>query len=429
MLALSIVLSLLFLIWTFFVTTTTHALTRLGQTLSLEIISKHKKRFFYFKKSSFESLVFSSILSENLARFGFASMILFAIFQLETPHWIPIVITLIVAIFVMLLIGDFFPRIIANRSPEKALTFSLGLSSLFLCLSFPFSFIFFKIFESASRFGKAPQIDPMEEMKETIVQILQSANVRGKLDNTDKKLIEAVVKFKERIVREVMVPRIDLFSLPCETTIREAAHHFLEEGYSRIPVYQESVDNIVGVLMFKDFLKLCMEAIEKSTDHAFLDGSIESVTKSVFYTPETKQVSHLLQEFRTKQMHLAIVVDEYGGTEGVVTIEDILEEIVGEIADEYDLDEDTLYTAAPGSEQAWIVDARMSILDAEDAFHIQIPQEGDYDTIGGYIFQRVGSIPQKGLKIHHDDFTIEILSSTERSIEKVKISPRRESQQ
>lgn len=262
----------------------------------------------------------------------------------------------------------------------------------------------------------------MEEMREAVVQILRSANVKGKLNSADKKLIESVVRFKERIVREVMVPRVDLFLLSGETTIRQAAKELISEGYSRIPVYRDTIDNIIGVLMFKDILQLYMDCLEGKKESELLNASIESITKGVFYTPETKKVAQLLQEFRSKQMHMAIVVDEYGGTEGVVTMEDILEEIVGDIADEYDTGEEQLFTTQPGG-GGWIVDARMSILDAEEAFSIHIPQEGEYDTIGGYIFHKAGSIPQKGLRIHHEDFDLEILSSSERSVEKVRITP------
>ena len=140
----------------------------------------------------------------------------------------------------------------------------------------------------------------------------------------------------------------------------------------------------------------------------------------MLYTPETKKLSNLLQEFRKKQVHLAIVVDEYGGTEGIVTIEDILEEIVGDISDEYD-EEEALFI--PQSDGSWIVDPRMSILDAEAQLGITFPEEGDFDTIGGYIFHCTGSIPTKGFVIHRDEFDIEILRSSDRSVEKVKIRP------
>lgn len=430
MLAWYLLICLFFLIWSFFVTTTTHSLVRLGEIRSLTIIKKKPNRFFYlplhklfFKKERFELIIFTTTLGENIARLGFAGIIGFGLF---THHgsldWTQITLILAALLIFVLLVGDFFPRLFAIWAPEKALNLSLPYTSFFLYLSFPIALPFLYLAELISHAReKEHGSDPLEEMKETIVHILQSANVKGRLNAPDQKLIESVIKFKDRIVREVMVPRVDLFSLPAEMPIREAANKLAKEGYSRTPVYRESVDNIIGVLMFKDILELYMGCEEGKKDPSQLNAPIETISKSVFYTPETKKVSHLLQEFRSKQMHMAIVVDEYGGTEGVVTMEDILEEIVGEIADEYDLDEELLYTTQPG-EGNWTVDARMNILDAEDIFGIQIPQEGDYDTIGGYVFHKVGSIPQKGLRIHHEDFDLEILSTSERSVEKVRIT-------
>ena len=431
MLAGCILLALLFLIWAFFLTTVTHSLTRLGEIRSLEIVKAYPKRFFYypfhhflFKKPSFESIILASTLGENLARLGYAATAIFTIFFVLSLSILNTIIILIILLFLALLIGDFFPRLWAIRNSEYALSFCFVFSSFLLFLSLPFSFIFLKFADYVTRaHAKEMGGDALEEMKETIMQILHMADVQGKLNSSDKKLIESVVKFKDRIVREVMVPRVDLFSLKARTSIREAAQALIEEGYSRTPVYRETVDNIIGVLMFKDILELYMDCIEGKKDKVLLDSPIETIIKNVFYTPETKKVSHLLQEFRTKQMHMAIVVDEYGGTEGVVTMEDILEEIVGEIGDEYDVDQELLYTTQPGG-KGWIVDARMSILDAEDTFHIHIPQEGEYDTIGGYIFHKVGSIPQKGLRIHHEDFDLEILSSSERNVEKVRLTSR-----
>ncbi len=428
----SLTLSFVFLIAAFFLTTITHSLTRLGEIRSLEVIKKRPNRFFYyplhrfiFRKPRFEILIFAATIGENIARLGFATVALYALMQLATLSALHAILGGLLLLFVVLLIGVFFPRLWAVRGGERALASSLLISSFFLALALPFSLILLKLADSATRaYEKEAGGDALEEMKEDVVQILQAADVEGKLDSSDKLLIESVIKFKDRIVREVMVPRVDLFSLPGEISIREAAHFLTQEGYSRIPVYKDSVDNIIGLLMFKDVLELYMDCLEGRKEASLLDMSIEAITKSVFYTPETKKVSHLLQDFRTKQMHMAIVVDEYGGTEGVVTLEDILEEIVGEIADEYDMGEELLYTTQPGG-GSWIVDARMSLLDAEDIFMISIPQEGEYDTIGGYIFHKVGAIPQKGLKIHHDDFDIEILQVSDRSVEKVRVTPRK----
>jgi CBS domain containing-hemolysin-like protein len=215
-----------------------------------------------------------------------------------------------------------------------------------------------------------------------------------------------------------MVPRVNLVSLPTSISLIEAAKVFLVENFSRIPVYKDTIDNMVGVLLYKDILKV---HIEHQNDIEFLSSSVEQIIKPVLYTPETKKIAYLLQEFRSKQIHLAVVVDEWGGTEGIVTIEDILEELVGEIADEYDVSTESLYTVLPNAE-GWIINATMSIIDIEEELGIRIPQSPEYDTIGGYVVHRAGAIPSKGWRLHQDNFDLEILSSTERSIEKIKIT-------
>jgi CBS domain containing-hemolysin-like protein len=259
--------------------------------------------------------------------------------------------------------------------------------------------------------------EPLAEAKQEIYEILQESDIENKLQPENKKIIEAVVTFQELIAREVMVPRVDLFALPSDISIRAAAKKIEAEGYSRIPVYRGTIDQVIGLLMYKDIISKYMESENKRDPH-ILDQPIETILKSVFYTPETKKISQLLQEFRRKQMHMAIVVDEYGGTEGIVTIEDILEQIVGRIEDEYDTEEDLFVTLADGN---YIVDGRMSILHLEELLDIEIPEEGDYDTIGGYIFYKAGEIPTRGFTIKHDTFELEVLRASDRSIEKVKV--------
>jgi CBS domain containing-hemolysin-like protein len=153
-----------------------------------------------------------------------------------------------------------------------------------------------------------------------------------------------------------------------------------------------------------------------------LNAPLESLAKPVLYAPENKKIALLLQEFRNKQIHMAIIVDEYGGTEGIVTIEDILEELVGEIEDESDIGANQQFWALPSG--GWVVDAQMSIFDIEERLGIQIPHGLEYETIGGYVFHCAGTIPTKGWRLLHDQFELEVLSSNERSIKKIKIIPR-----
>jgi len=382
----------------------------------------------FFKEHEYESIFFAAICAQNITRFCYAACaILFLTHtdlnteQAESYTWFWLIISFISFLLASFVFGDYLPRILANRHPEAALRLSAPMASLFLFLTFPLSYLFLKISQPFSRtiyFDTSHE--PEAQVKQEIIEIIQQSKLSPTLDPHDKELIQSVFTFRELIAREVMVPRVEVFSLAADTKIRDAARLIMEEGYSRIPIYRNSVDNIVGVLMYKDILGKYREYAEKGNDPVILDAPIETIQKAPIYTPETKRISSLLQEFRKKQVHLAIVVDEYGGTEGIVTIEDILEELVGDIADEYDEEEDLFFAQPDGG---WVVDARMNILDAEEQLGIMIPQEGDYDTIGGYIFHEAGEIPSRGFVIHHDNFEIEVLRAGDRSVEKVRINP------
>lgn len=324
------------------------------------------------------------------------------------------------AILPLLFFADFIPRFLGMRYPKQVAAFTTPLALPFLLIALPFCGLFLNLSKwvvGAKRWqelSKSPSEIPPE-----LLQLLQEASSSSDLAAHDRKLFEAVAEFRKRIAREVMVPRVDLFSLSSDTSIREAAHKLEAEGYSRTPVYRNGIDDMIGVLMWKDILHIYLEAVD-TNQLQILEEPIETIIKPPLYTPETKRISHLLQEFRTKQVHLAIVVDEYGGTEGIVTIEDILEQLVGDISDEYDKEE-PLFTEHP--EGGWIIDPRLTILEMEEHLGIQIPQEGEYDTVAGYIFHCAGAIPTKGFVIHHDTFRLEILESNPRSVDKVLIQP------
>lgn len=314
---------------------------------------------------------------------------------------------------------DVIPSIIAYRHFEKAFLLSAPLVSLYLILFSPLHFI---LTSFSRRVLDALAYPLMKQhnagMTEKVIAILEEAESKS---SPDKELIHAVIKFKDRVVREVMVPRVHLFALSAKTTVQNAAALLLREGFSRVPIYKDNIDEILGILMHKDILKLFAEAKNGPDFERIGQMPLDSLVKPILFTPETKKVASLLQDFRSKQTHMAIVVDEYGGTAGLVTIEDLLEEIVGEIADEYDK-QNTLYTEEPDG--TFLVDPRMSILDINEQCGIKIPQEGDYDTIGGYIFHKAGAIPKKGYHISHDTFDLEVLNATERSILQVRLAKR-----
>jgi CBS domain containing-hemolysin-like protein len=413
-------MTFVFLLGAFISTSLNSAIRRIfNRDLALHAIHP----FFFYRKfhrhffplDEYEGLLVATLSAQSLMRFFYAAFSIMIVYEVssysEFPWMVPLVLLLYLIGFIF---SEFLARVIGAAYPEGTTKYLGPIGSILIMLCFPITYALIVL--SRSKFTLISVREPLSRTRKEIFDIIQRAHLGHELTVAERQLIESVLSFKERIAREVMVPRVDVFSLPADTTIMEAAKLIETEGYSRIPVYRNNVDTIVGVLMYKDILNKLMEYVEQGNDETILQAPIETIQKEVLYTPETKKISNLLLEFRKKQVHLAIVVDEYGGTEGIVTIEDILEEIVGEIEDEYDEEEAMFVTR---DHDSWIVDARMSILDVEEQFGIKIPQEGDYDTIGGYIFHRAGSIPSKGFIIHEEDFQMEILRSDERRVERV----------
>lgn len=352
----------------------------------------------------------------------FSSQAFFPLQLAESDPWtyalkvIGILIFFLLLIATILILSDILPRSLAFTSPQHLLRFTAKPSQFFLLVLSPLTLLASRCFKCL--FPHAA-FASFSMPKEQVLELLSGTEERW--TETDKRLLQSVLNFRKRIAREIMRPRVGLFCIPENLTLQQAAELLQREGYSRVPVYRDTIDTIVGVLFYKDVLSKYAMAAESGADRVkLLTSPVKTLVKKVFYCPETKKIGSLLQEFRKRQTHLAVVVDEYGGTAGLVTIEDILEEIVGEISDEFD-EQEALFSPAPDG--GWIVDARMNLLDIEEELGIKIPQEEDYDTLAGYIFYRVGSIPQAGLVLHHDNFEIEILKSNDRMVEKVKINP------
>jgi len=229
------------------------------------------------------------------------------------------------------------------------------------------------------------------------------------IEDEEKEMIASIVELGETLVREVMVPRIDVVSLPADTPIPEALDVIIGAGYSRIPIYEETIDNIVGMLYAKDLLSV------------FRDGEknvrITKMLRDVYYVPESMKVDVLLHELQRRRVHVAIVVDEYGGTAGLVTIEDLLEEIVGEIQDEYDMEEPLVQRVAEGE---YILHARCNLDDASDLLGLALPTEGG-DTLGGFIFAQLERVPEVGDEVLYGDLRMTVMSVDGRRVKQVRV--------
>jgi CBS domain containing-hemolysin-like protein len=204
-----------------------------------------------------------------------------------------------------------------------------------------------------------------------------------------------------------MTPRPDIVAVPAEATLDEVREVFREQEYSRIPVYQENLDNILGIIFLKDLVHL---------SNADASGSIGGLVRPATVVPETKRVPELLREFQRNRTQMAIVVDEYGGTAGLVTLEDLLEEIVGEIRDEYDVETEPVVDEGNGS---WVFSAKVNIEEVRERLGVEIEPEG-FETVGGYVLTRVGRVPSPGETFELDGLHVEVLEAERRRIHKVR---------
>ncbi|NBO24150.1 MAG: HlyC/CorC family transporter [Chlamydiae bacterium] len=349
----------------------------------------------------------------------FISFELFKILDIS-PTFFHLFIILLTILSIIISL-ELLMRILAIAFPLFSIKLLGYISGLMLIALFPITYpiVLLQDLFSAKQEIKNQKL-PSIKFKTKVQEFIHNLDLNHAISIQEKKLLLAIASFRDRIAREIMVPRVDVYTVSIKKTIQECAKEFVKEGYSRIPVYDETVDNIIGVILSKDILDYLIRYQTEPHLHP-LSKSIKTLIKPVLFAPETKKISNLFQEFKSSQIHLAIIVDEYGGTEGIVTIEDILEELVGEIEDEYDIEEH--FQFHKDSSGAYIIDAKTSLLEIENQTGLLIPQAQTYDTIGGFIVNVAGSIPKKGWKVHYDTFNLEILSGDEKSIEKVKITP------
>ena len=246
-------------------------------------------------------------------------------------------------------------------------------------------------------------------LEEEIQSIIDEGEQKGLIDEKSGEMIQSILEFRDTVAREVMIPRTEIVAIPSDAPVAEIVDQVALHGYTRMPVYHGSIDNIIGVLNVKDLLGLCLKPVD--------EADLKPLLRKPYFIPETKNIHLLLHELKGERQHMAIVIDEYGGTAGLVTLEDLIEEIVGEIRDEHDADE-AGFTELPDGYV--LADSRIEIERVEERFGVTLP-EGKYETLAGFILHLVRKIPLTGDVICHDALEMVIVSADERSIRKVKI--------
>ncbi|KUK14537.1 MAG: Putative membrane CBS domain protein [bacterium 42_11] len=316
---------------------------------------------------------------------------------------------------VILVFGEITPKGLALRYAERFSRYVIYLIYLLSFVCYPAVVVFSKLVDLLGG-SKKKFLYPLVTREE--LELLLSRRDEVELEEEERKIIRSVINLEDKVVREIMIPRPDMVCLEASTPIKSVVRVISEYGHSRIPVYEGNIDNIIGVLYAKDLIPLMADGK--------WDEKVGNVVRTPYFVPETKLVKELFDELRQKKIHIAIVVDEYGGTSGLVTMEDILEEIVGEIEDEYDKE---LPVIEKIGENVYVVDGRMNLEELLELFEIEPDMELDereYDTVAGLLFTLFVRIPKSGEEISFKGLKLKVLDVKKNRIRKVMISKEKE---
>jgi len=318
-------------------------------------------------------------------------------------------VALLLGTMLVVSVGEFLPEALALRAPDSVALAFAPLVALLEWLLSPLVrvLLWLSAQVSAPVAGQRVPIVTEEEIK----TLVDAGEEGGAIEEDEKEMIYSIFAISETWVREIMVPRIDMLALDVETPLAEAIDELLKAGHSRAPVYEGNIDNILGVLYARDLLRLWKDGIPLQ------GGTLRNLLRPAYFIPETKRVNELLAELQQKRIHVAVVVDEYGGTAGLVTLEDIVEEIVGDIRDEYDVNEESYVERV--SDMEYVFDARIDLDEVNELLHLKLPTE-DSDSLGGFIYGQLGHVPVANEKVPAPGAQFEVLTVTGRRIRKVR---------
>ena len=323
-----------------------------------------------------------------------------------------------IAVFVISLISfvvvceHVLPMLIVRRDPEQALDLMLPVFHAMARALLPVTLTIIRIFGPRRDRDSGNGGNGQESEAETQANSAESAADDAISDEEGRELLQSIVDFTETVAREVMTPRPDIVAVHVDTALADLRALFREEQYSRMPVYRDSLDNILGIVFVKDLVALPPDAAPPMT----------TLMRSAYFVPESKRASELLKEMQRRQLQMAIVVDEYGGTAGLATVEDLLEEIVGEIRDEYDVESETVVDEGNGF---FMFSGKVNVDEVRERLGVEIEREG-FETVGGFLLSRLGRMPYVGELVEIDELVFEVIEVERRRITKVRVRRRPE---
>lgn len=361
-----------------------------------------------------EELFLTSVLIANTVINISIAVICIKLTQSFNLDNIPKYIIWIIEIFfvglLILLFGEILPKRLAVRKSLKFAKVSYIPLVFFLKIITPLAFVINLIINLIIALFPFIKKEKVFDSEEELKMVTELGEEEGTIQEEESDMIQSVLEFDNKMLREIMTPRVDITAISSKSNLDDLMDLIKEKKYSKIPLYDDNVDKIKGIIYAKDILPYLIGSRSK-------DIKISSFCKEALFVPENKPIDDMLDEFKQKKTQIAIVVDEWGGTAGLVTVEDIVEEVLGEIRDPYDIEKD-LFTKL--DEDNYIFDAKIGIYDVEEELNVNFPEDRDYDTLGGYIFFQLEKIPKKGESVDFNSWNFEVLSIIDNRIQKVK---------
>ena len=351
------------------------------------------------------------LLGNTLVNVGMGSLTALIADELGATHALALLTG--VTTVVILLFGEITPKTFAKRHASPFAVFIMPMVALTYWLLLPVSWLFVQVPRALARMAGIDDAPAESVTSQELEYLIEQGAKHGSIDKVREKLLSSVIAFAEVLVKEIMIPRTQVVALEETASYDEALKLVTESELSRIPVYRNSLDEIVGVLHAKTLLADVKKGIAPG------EFQLAKYVRKPFFVPEVMKVSRLLTEMQRRKTHLAIVVDEFGGTSGIVTLEDVVEEIVGEIHDESDVEEKHLKVLSDG---VVLADAQISLRDLEEHLGIEFPEGGDYETLGGFLTSTAGRVPPAGSLVVWGGLTFTVKAADDRRVSKVEIA-------